>query len=383
MRIGIFTNCYKPFINGVVRSVSVFRAELIRQGHTVFVFAPEPPDHRQQEPQTYNYPAIDLERPVAFPVTIPFSPTISRLIARLQLDVVHSQHPVLLGNEAAHQARQLGVPLVFTYHSHYEAYADYAPLSKGVFQAYTQWLLARYLDHCQRIIAPSESARRLIAQSYPQAAARLVTLPTPLDLSFYTHPDPAPVRERYGLQGAFVFMVISRLAREKGLDALLNAFMLIARRSVQARLMIVGNGPYRQALLDKIRDLKLEEQVILAGSVPFEQTANYLAAADAFTYASPIETQGLVLLEAMAAGLPVVTLDRPWSRDLITPEENGLLVADARGLAGAMQRLWDDEALRRRLALNARATALAYNAPDLTRRLVAVYEAARSEYKPR
>lgn len=383
MRIGIFTNCYKPFINGVVRSVSVFRAELIRQGHAVYVFAPETPDHSRKEPQTFGYPAFELERPVAFPVAIPFSPAIDKAIAQLDLDVIHSQHPVLLGREAARQAQRCNVPLVFTYHSHYEAYADYMPFSKGVFRAYTQWLLGRYLDECQRIIAPSESARCAIAHRYPRVVGRLAILPTPLDLSLYANLAPLPVREQYGLQGAFIFIVVSRLAREKGLDALLHAFTLVARRRDNARMLVVGEGPHRKALLNRLHDLKLKDRVILTGPVPFEQVPSYLIAADAFAYASPSETQGLVLLEAMAAGLPVVTLDRPWSRDLIVPEENGLLAADVRGLPAAMQRLLDDEPLRRKLASNARATAAAYDAPGLARNLAAIYEAAQRERKPR
>ena len=379
MRIGIFSNCYQPVINGVVRSISVFRDELIRQKHTVYVFAPEARGHKDQDPDILRYRALEITHPAVFSLPIPFSRSISKLIPQLHLDIIHSQHPVVLGQEAAHQAHRLGIPLIFTYHSHYETYAPYIPFNQRMVKSLTREVVGGYLEKCQRIIVPTESIRAIVGEEYPDVLSRSVIIPTPVDLDAYRHLDPAPTRAHYGLEGRFTFFVVARLALEKGLMALLRAFALIAGERPQARLLMIGVGPLRDALREQVEALDLVGQVIFAGPVPFEQVPQYLAAADAFAYASLNETQGLAIVEAMAAGLPVVAMDAPGVRDTVTHEVSGLLTAPNEGaLAAGMRRLMDDGALRGRLSAGARAAAARYAVPDATRKLLRVYEEAIS-----
>ena len=379
MRIGIFSNCYQPVINGVVRSISVFRDELIRQKHTVYVFAPEARGHKDQDPDILRYRALEITHPAVFSLPIPFSRSISKLIPQLHLDIIHSQHPVVLGQEAAHQAHRLGIPLIFTYHSHYETYAPYIPFNQRMVKSLTREVVGGYLEKCQRIIVPTESIRAIVGEEYPDVLSRSVIIPTPVDLDAYRHLDPAPIRAHYGLEGRFTFFVVARLALEKGLMALLRAFALIAGERPQARLLMIGVGPLRDALREQVEALDLVGQVIFAGPVPFEQVPQYLAAADAFAYASLNETQGLAIVEAMAAGLPVVAMDAPGVRDTVTHEVSGLLTAPNEGaLAAGMRRLMDDGALRGRLSAGARAAAARSAVPDATRKLLRVYEEAIS-----
>jgi hypothetical protein len=135
MHIAHFTNTYKPNVNGVVRSVSTFRAGLMRLGHLVFIFAQETPsDYEEPEPFIFRYPGVNI--PIFdYSLTMPASPFVSKLLPSLKLDVIHSNHPILLGNAAADQAEKLGVPLVFTFHTSYldyvDTYADYIPSSKA------------------------------------------------------------------------------------------------------------------------------------------------------------------------------------------------------------------------------------------------------------
>lgn len=380
MRIGIFTNCYKPIVNGVVRSICTFRQELIRQGHEVFVFAPEARDHEEEGPGVYRYRAIQVDRPIAFPLAISYSPSMDKLIPELDLDLIHSQHPVVLGSEAARQARRCGIPLVFTYHTQYEAYAEYVPINQRVAVALTREVLRRYLRRCRRIVAPTDSVRKKLSIEYPEAAPRVARLPTPVDLGVFAQGTPRAIRERYGLQREFTFIVVSRLAREKGLTRLVEALSLVAKDRAEVRLLVVGDGPSRESLEQRVRALGLGDRVLFSGMVPFDQVPNYLAAADAFSYASLADVQPLVTVEAMAAGLPVVAIDTPASRDVVVDGENGLLAsADARSLGDAMRRVVMDRGLRERLAAGARRTAARYSLPEAGRQLVGIYDEAIRE----
>ena len=146
------------------------------------------------------------------------------------------------------------------------------------------------------------------------------------------------------------------------------------------RLLVVGGGPSRESLERRVQALGLGDRVLFSGMVPFDQVPNYLAAADAFSYASLADVQPLVTVEAMAAGLPVVAIDTPASRDVVVDGENGLLAsADTRWLGDAMRRVVMDRALRERLAAGARRTAARYSLPEAVRRLVGIYDEAIRE----
>jgi glycosyltransferase involved in cell wall biosynthesis len=241
-------------------------------------------------------------------------------------------------------------------------------------------VVGAYLERCQRIVVPSESALALIGEAYPKVVGRLAVIPTPVDLRAYEHLDPMPIRARYRLEGNFTFVVVTRLALEKGLRALLRAFALLLKKRPEARLLIVGDGPLYGHLVEQTEALGIANQVVFAEAVPFEQVPQYLAAGDAFVYASLNETQGLAVAEAMAAGLPVVAMDAPGVRDTITDGVSGLLTPPEEvALAEGMCRLMDDSSLRARLSAGARAAAVRYAVPDLTRKLIGVYEAAIAE----
>jgi len=388
MRIGIFTNTYKPEINGVVTSVSTFRDELVRQGHAVYIFAPEAASFEDEDYGVFRYPAIKLKAKVNYPLAIPVSPYINWVVPRLKLDILHSQHPILIGEEAIAFARNLNLPHVFTHHTQYEEYSHYIPFNQNIIKTLTREVVRTYLTRCVKIIAPTRSIMEQLRQQYPGVADRFSALPSPIDLARF-HPDglnPQPIRRQYRLDDAFTFVSVARLTVEKRFDVLLKAFVQVVNRYANTRLLIVGDGASRKSLEELARKLHIDRQVIFAGSVPYEQVPSYLAAGDAFAFASTSETQGLVMLEGMAVGLPVVTVDAPGNRDVTVDGYNGLLVQnsdDVAALAEAMARMVADEPLRRSLAEGARQTATGYSAENLTRGLVDLYQQSIDIYHRR
>ena len=384
MRIGLFTNAYKPEISGVVASISTFRDELVRQGHAVYIFAPEASDYEDEEYGVFRYPALRLTSAVNLPLAIPVSPFINWVTPRLKLDILHSQHPVLIGEEAVTFARDLNLPHVFTHHSQYEEYAQYIPFNQNIVKTLTREVVRGHLIRSVKVITPTKSIQDLLSAQYPAFKDRLVTLPSPINLDLYhpQHLNPAPIRCRYRLEDKFTFISVGRLAKEKKFPVLFEAFKEITISQPQTHLILVGDGPIKKDLQKLAQELDLTDQITFTGFVDHAEMPHYLAAAQAFAFASTTETQGLVMVEGMAAGLPVVAVDAPGSRDVVQHEVNGLLTENSTSaLARGMAHLVADPTRRQTLAAGALKTAADYAPSILTRRLVDCYQEAIQCYR--
>lgn len=380
MHIAHFTNTYYPVVSGVVRSVSAFRKALTEMGHNVFVFAQNEPDYQDQEPFIFRYPAFDLGLPNDFPATIPFSPYVDYLFPALKVDVVHSHHPVLLGQAAANKAQEYNLPLVFTFHTRYRDYSHYFPLNQDFVQDFVKntidsWLRI-YIRRCQHIVVPSESIREILVREY-RVTGFTTVVPTGVELEPFETADGAAIRDQHALDDDFVLISVGRLAKEKNWGRLLEAVSEVVSVHQKVRLVVLGDGPHRKALARIARQLGIAGRVEFAGKVPFEDVPSYLKASDLFCFASLTETQGLVTVEAMAAGLPVVAVDATGTRDVVEDGIDGLLVPDdSHALARGIIRVIQDEPLRRRLKAGAEKKARAYSIQSQAKELMSVYEKA-------
>jgi len=290
--------------------------------------------------------------------------------------LIHSQHPILMGDLAVAFARDLSLPLVFTFHSRYDEYAQrYVPIAPDLAGMVTEEIVGRYLEKCTHVVAPTASIRDDILLEY-DADVPVTVVPTPVDLSAYHKLDPQRVRATLGLETAELLLYVGRLAREKGLDFLLRAFTMITATRPQARLLLAGKGPERDSLQKTAQKLGLGEQVIFAGAIPHSEVPHYAAAADLFVFSSVIETQGLVLIEAMAAGTPVVAVEAPAPVDVLGGGGGIFVPAREDAFADAVLELLSDEPRRRMMGEQARQATQRYTVPAATERLLAVYEAA-------
>ena len=168
MHIAFFTNYYHPVVNGVVRSVASFREVLMEQGHNVFVFAQAADDYKDTEPFIFRYPSLSLPLPGDISTALPVSPFVEQLLPSLKLDVIHTHHPILLGQTAARRAHELELPLVFTFHTQYWEYTHYVPFPMEAIQEFLKnqihkWL-REYMQKCQHIVIPSESMRDFLVR---------------------------------------------------------------------------------------------------------------------------------------------------------------------------------------------------------------------------
>ena len=384
MHIAYFTNFYLPVVNGVVRSVQSYREALTALGHNVFVFAQED-DYEDTEPFIFRYPSLRLPGPVDIPTALPVSPFVDQLIPKLKLDIIHTHHPVLLGQTAAAKARDYNLPLVFTFHTQYQEYTHYFPFPQEQVQEFIKsrvihWL-QEFMRKCQHIIIPSESMRSVLVDEYG-LADRFTVIPTGIDLTPFKKADGAALRSEWHWSDDKVIISAGRLAEEKNWVTLLRAFALAQQQQPNIRLVLLGDGPQAEALKQLAGELGVSERVIFNGKVAFQEVPNYLKAADLFSFASITETQGLVTLEAMAAGLPIVAADGAGTKDILENGKQGFLTQnDPQDLANGIIKLVENPSLMSKFKTAALRTSRTYGNMRLARKMLKVYEQAIEDKK--
>ncbi len=380
MHIAFFTNSYHPVLNGVVRSVAAFREVLMQQGHIVFVFAQADSTYKDTEPFIFRYPSLSLPLPGDISAAIPVSPFVDQLLPALKLDVIHTHHPILLGQTAARKAAELDLPLVFTFHTQYWEYTHYVPFPQEAIQDFLKNAVHRwvreFMQKCQHIIIPSESMKEILIRNYG-LEERYTVIPTGIDLEPYQCANWQSLRKEQGWEDETVLISVGRLAPEKNWDTLLQAFAKVCSQYSNLRLVLIGDGPAKPALESLASELGIAEHVTFTGALPFKEVPCYLKAADAFTFASVTETQGLVTIEAMAAGLPVVAVDASGTRDIVDHGVQGYLVENnANALAEGIQNLLSDPQQMKRFSEHALKKAQTFDINRLGKQVIRVYEQA-------
>ena len=249
MRVGLFSNAYRPVVSGVVNSLVEIRRGLLHRGHTPFLFAPEVKGFQESHAGVFRFPSVDLDPSVGFPVPIPVSARLARLIPRMNLSLIHSHHPILIGAAAANFARKLHLPLVYTFHTQIEQYTHYVPFFRQQYvKERTRKKMRQYLSKCDTIICPSPGIRPVI-ESY-NVGTPIVDLPNAIDLTKFQGNGEAHAEMRRRLsipQDALVSLSVGRLATEKGLTFLFQAFAALEREN--HHLVVVGSGPKNEELV--------------------------------------------------------------------------------------------------------------------------------------
>lgn len=354
MRVALFTNNYLPFRGGVTISVETLRRGLEGHGHEAWVFAPRFPGALPDGPRVVRYPSIPAATYPEFSLAVPWSPAIAARVRTLGIDVFHAHHPFLLGPLARRFARRLGKPIVFTYHTRYEKYAHYVPARRHLVEAAALRLSARFAARTDLVIAPSSPIRDELAARGVRTPVAVV--PTGVDLGRFSPGDRDAARQALGLApDGPLLLYVGRLDREKSVERVLRAFDRVASTVPAARLALVGQGTQAGELARVAAGLAAASRVRFLGVRDHEALPDCYRAADAFVFASETETQGLVLAEAAACGLPAVAVAAPGCDEVVRDGETGLLTkSDVVALADAAIGLILDEPRRRRMAAAAR-----------------------------
>jgi glycosyltransferase involved in cell wall biosynthesis len=377
MRILMISDVYFPRINGVSTSIATFRRELDALGHEVTLIAPSYPAPTPAERGIVRIPSRYLV----------FDPedrmmrgrAVKRLLPQLAqqgYDLVHIQTPFFAHYLGLHLARRLGVPVVESYHTFFEEYLyHYFPLlPDGLMRRIARAFSRSQCNSVDGVIVPSRPMFEVLRGYGVETREEII--PTGLEMEDFRGGDGAAFRARLGIKPERPTLVhVGRIAHEKNIDFLLHVARRVRETIPDLAFIIAGEGPALSHLKRLARELRLQETCYFVGYLDrATELLDCYRAGDAFVFSSRTETQGLVLLESMALGVPVVSTAVMGTRDILEPGRGALVAEeDLEDFAEKLRRLLGDRALRQRLSTEARSYAQEWSAPALARRLVEFY----------
>ena len=329
MRIGIFTESYEPIINGVSVCVSTLRDELTHRGHEVFIFAPSFHGYEDKHENVFRLPSKHTIFMKDYPFPVPFAPELRKIFGSLNLDIVHTQTPFVLGLVGAKWARRFGIPLVSTNHTLYTEYVHYVPVRpKIITKLFLINLMKWYYSGCDGIVVPSGPVAKIL-RSYG-VKKHIEIIKTGVVRIPETKPEAKYVtRESLGVgKDDFMLLYVGRIAREKNLTMLLSAFKKVSLIHKNVKLVLVGGGPALHETKAMASELGLMNQLKFTGMLQRHDIEPIYAAADSFAFPSTTETQGIAICEALSAGLPVVAVNAGGIPENIQPDVDGFLTED-------------------------------------------------------
>jgi len=348
VNIGMMSDTYIPQINGVATSVHLFKKYLEEMGDNVYVFAPVVPS---DEDKVFKVSGLKFPFEPQHRFAIPLSQKILKLSSKLDLDVVHSHAPFSMGFQAIRLSEKIGIPHVHTYHTLLTEYRHYLPMplrpTEKAVKEFSMW----FCNMTDAVIAPTEKIKAELIDYGVKVP--IYTLPTGIDVKNFQRGLKYSIREKHSIpQNDKIVLFVGRVSKEKNILFLINAFFELHKRIDNTTLVIVGDGPEKQEIIHKVSHLGIRNKVIFTGYIARDDIIEYYRQSDLFAFASVTETQGLVVLEALAAGLPVVAVAKEGIADVLI-EGKGCLLLDEPFIApfvDKMEKILKDANLRSKLS---------------------------------
>ncbi len=341
MRIGFFTDTYFPQVSGVATSIKTLKTELEKLGHIVFIFTTTDEGvNRYEDWDIIRIPSVPFfafkDRRIAY---AGFTDAL-KIASRYKLDLIHTHTEFALGILGKMIAKELGIPVVHTYHTQYEDYVHYIAKGRLIRPGMVKYLLRPFLHDLDGVICPSEIVEDLLLKYNIPVSKRVI--PTGIDLAKFERPeisseDTQDLRQQLGIQpDETMLLSLSRISHEKNIQAVVAAMPQVLSQNPKVKLVIVGGGPYAGELQEMIENLGLTEQIQMTGMIAPSDTALYYKAADFFISASTSETQGLTFLESLASGTPILAHTNPYLKNVVTDKMFGTLFHYEQEIADAI-----------------------------------------------
>ncbi len=368
-----------PRVNGVSTSIHTFRTQLHEMGHETTLIAPaypgdcEPTSASEIRLRSRQVPGDPEDRLVRYRDVL----ALSEALAARHFDIVHVHTPFVAHYAGTRLARRLDIPVVETYHTYFEEYGQhYMPLlPKSFMRFFARRLTVSQCAALDALVVPS--GQMIDALRAYGVRVRAERIPTGIDTTRFRGGDGLAFRRQHGIDPARPVLVhISRVAHEKNIDFILRAVQRVAADIPDVLLVIAGDGPALPHVRQLAASLGILGNCLFVGYLDRATTLlDCYRSGNAFVFASRTETQGLVLLEALALGVPVISTAVMGTADVLR-DVKGALVApdDEAGFAATVSRLLGDQALQAELAAAGPADAAAWSARAMAERLVEFYQ---------
>lgn len=384
MRIGIFSDTYTPFINGVSTSIVCLKKALEKKGHEVYVVTVN------NEKMGYSYD--EKEKVMRIPalkagiydyrLSMIYSFKAKKKIKELNLDVIHSQTEFGIGTFARLVAMELDIPIVHTYHTLYEEYLNSLTKNKIKYMVngFVEYLAEYYCDSSiGELIVPTAKTKEIFKKQY-KFKREVHVIPNGIDLDKFSieninKKELEKIKKQYGIKDTdFVIMYVGRLGPEKNIPFLARAQKQIVKKHKNCKLVIVGEGPMKNEL-EKITS-SIRENVIFTGKIPQSDIQYYYRLADVFATASKFETQGLTVIEALASGVCALCILDDSFKDALIDNVNGNFFETEKEYVDLVDKLMTDEKLLNKYKKNAIKTANEHSYLTFGDKVLEVYELA-------
>ncbi len=369
MKIAVFTESFSPYISGVSRSVELAKKGLESLGHEVFIFAPGYPGCNEPEGKIFRFPSLPTKYP-GFRIAVP----LPSFIPKEHFDIVHSNSPFGLGLLGKRLAKNRRIPYVYSFHTLFTDYLHYIPaprvLSKRLLISY----MKRFCKNCGKIIVPNLTTLEYVNDH--GITGNFEIIPSGVDTELAKNASGKGLREKLGVPAdAKVLLYVGRLSKEKNLPFLFYAFKKTAERCPNAYFVLAAGGPEQKNLKDLACNIGIWGKTVFAGQIKYPDILNYYKLADIFVFASKTETQGLVIAEAKACGLPVVAVNAGGIKESVADGRDGFLVSeDLEAFCERAVSLCENEELRAAMAKEAEENAAKdFSCGNVAKKLERVY----------
>lgn len=385
MKIGFFTDVYIPAGFGVQISVETFRKGLESLGHEVYIFAPLFKGYKDDNPRVFRFHSVKVIEKPEMRLASPFFPVNSfKEISNVKLDIVHAHTPFSMGFLGKHIASQRKIPFIYTHHTQYPEYAKVYLKEKFISPYLARVLTTWFSNISDGVIAPSQKIKRFLREDGVKKP--IYILPTGVDIENFTESADAKKEIRKKLQispGTKVLIYLGRMGREKNVEFLISMFKKLLQESeIPFNLLMVGDGPHLKEFRELAHRLEIDPFVKFTGAVPYKEVPRYYQAADAFIFSSFTDTQGIVILEALASWLPVIALKDDAFQGIVVNNENGFLIPHKEGndekeqmiFSKKVISLFGNSNLYRKFSQNARLTACELSEKKQAEKLLDIYK---------
>lgn len=337
MRIGIFTETYKPYVSGVVTSIIMLKKSLEQLGNEVYIVTINQNGIKyeyDEKEKILRVPGIDSKIYDDLKISSIYPIKSLLKIKKWNLDIIHTHTEGTMGTYGRLLAKQFNIPVVHTYHTMYEDYIYL--ITKGHFDKPAKKILQYFtVFYCDKIVSelivPTKKTYDLFKKKY-QIERQINIIPTGIDIERfkkdnYDKKDLLLLRKKYNVsKNDFVLLLVSRISEEqKNINFLLKQQEKINKHHKDIKLLVVGDGPD----LNKFKqEYKNNKNIIFTGMIPWDEVSKYYQIGNIFVTASKTETQGLTVIEAISSGLPVVCMEDDSFKLAIINEYNGLFFND-------------------------------------------------------
>lgn len=382
MKVGIFTECYKPILNGVVNSILGFKQGLENLNYEVYIFCPTYKNNKPEKNVIYckSWP---IPGKSGYHYIFALDKNVKNIASKM--DIIHVQHPFIMGSRALGIAKEFSIPIIFTNHTQYDQYAHYIPLSKTfVIQNIINYI-KKFSNQVDLIIAPAVGIEKKLKSYGIKTSIEIV--PNGIDTSRFkekvSEKKLDDIRKKYGFSKSDIILVYSgRIAEEKNLTFLLKSFQQVVKLISNAKLLLIGGGVEIDKFRKLIAKLDLISKAIITDFVDYKLMQNYLALAKIYLTASKSEVHPLTLLEAMAQGLVPVIVKAPGTGDIVTDSQDGIASKDdINEYAKKIIKMIKNDNLRKKLSIQAKKTAENYSIASSTKKLIKVYDEVINKYR--